>query len=134
MGDELRGRVTVITGAGSGMGLAFAEALSSQGVSIVIGDVDAPAGEAAAQKISNSGGQAVFCKSDVSNRLDARKLVEVAVEAFGRLDILINNAGLQHISPIHEFDEDKWDYLIGVMLTGPFLTTRYALPHMMRQK
>ena len=69
-----------------------------------------------------------FEKSDVS------ALVDAAVEKFGRLDILINNAGLQHVAPIHEFEEDQWDRLIGVMLTGTFLSTKYALPHMIARK
>jgi 3-hydroxybutyrate dehydrogenase len=61
-------------------------------------------------------------------------MVEATMAKFGRLDILINNAGIQHLSPIHEFDEEKWDQIISVMLTGTFLCTKYALPHMMAQK
>ena len=128
------GRVAVITGAASGLGLAFAEALANEGASVVIGDVDQAGGEAAARKISAAGREAVFCKTDVSKRPEARALIDAALTKFGRLDILINNAGVQHISPIHEFDEDRWDTLIGVMLTGTFLTTRYAMPQMMSQK
>lgn len=76
----------------------------------------------------------MFQKADISRRQEARALVDAAVTRFGRIDIFINNAGLQHISPLHKFDEDRWDYLISVMLTGPFLLTKYALPHMMAQK
>jgi 3-hydroxybutyrate dehydrogenase len=124
----------VITGAASGLGLAFAEALANEGATVVIGDVDQAGGEAAVRKISSAGHRALFCKTDVSKRQEARALIDAAVTNFGRLDILINNAGLQHVSPIHEFDEDRWDILIGVMLTGTFLTTRYALPQMRSQK
>ncbi len=133
MSESLEERVAVITGAASGMGLAFAEALSSQGASVVIGDLDVAAGGAAAERIAARGHRALFLKADISKRQDARGLIEDTIAKFGRIDILINNAGVQHVSPIHEFDEDKWDYLIGVMLTGPFLTTKYALPHMMAQ-
>jgi 3-hydroxybutyrate dehydrogenase len=108
--------------------------LSAQGANVVIGDVDQSGGEAAARRISASGREALFCKTDLSRRADARALIDATVTKFGCLGILINNAGLQHISPIHEFDEDRWDYLIGVMLTGTFLSTKYALPHMMAQK
>lgn len=127
----LNNRTAVVTGAASGLGLAFARALSAQGAQIVIADVDETRGLAAEGELSGDGRRAWFQKTDVSNRDDARRLIEASVERFGSLDILINNAGLQHVSPIHEFDEDRWDYLIGVMLTGTFLTSRYALPHMM---
>ncbi len=134
MSESLQGRVVVITGAASGMGLAFAEALSSRGASVVIGDLDEVGGQAAAEKISAAGRMALFHKADISKRQEARGLIDTAVARFGRIDILINNAGIQHVSPIHEFDEDRWDHLIGVMLTGTFLMTKYALPHMMTQE
>ena len=57
-------------------------------------------------------------------------MIDITIEKFSRLDILINNAGLQHVAPIHEFEEGRWDHLISVMLTGTFLCTKYALPHM----
>jgi 3-hydroxybutyrate dehydrogenase len=92
------------------------------------------AGRDAAERISAAGRVATFHKADISKRQEARGLMDAAMARFGRIDILINNAGIQHLSPIHEFDEDKWDQLIAVMLTGPFLTTKYALPQMMAQK
>jgi 3-hydroxybutyrate dehydrogenase len=116
------------------MGLAFAEALASQGANVVIADIDETGGRSASERIAARGGLSVFHKADISKRQDASGLIEAAIERFGRIDILINNAGLQHLSSIHEFDEDRWDYLIGVMLTGTFLLTKYALPHMMAHK
>jgi 3-hydroxybutyrate dehydrogenase len=134
MNEPLNGRVAAITGAASGMGMAFAEALSSEGAAVVIADMDEARGSEVAQRITASGRNALFRVTDVSKRREARALIEAAVAHFGRLDILINNAGLQHISPIEEFDEDRWDHLISVMLTGTFLTSRYALPQMKAQK
>ena len=134
MGELLKGRVAVITGAASGLGLAFAEALSAEGANVVMGDIDEAKGQAAAERISAAGPAALFYKADVSKRQEARTLIEAAVAKFGRIDILINNAGFQHVSPIHEFDEDRWDDMIGVMLTGTFLMTRYVLPHMMTER
>lgn len=128
---SLNDRTAVITGAASGLGLAFAQALSSQGANVVIADVNETQGLAAAQEISAGGHAALFHKVDISKRHEVRNLIDTTIERFHSFDILINNAGLQCISPIHEFDEDRWDYLIGVMLTGTFLTSRYALPHMM---
>ena len=72
-------------------------------------------------------------RTDVSRREDAKQLIEATVDQFGRLDILVNNAGLQHVAPIQDFPEEKWDLLIGVMLTGAFLLSKYAFAQMMRQ-
>ena len=132
--SDLQGCVAVITGAASGLGLAFSEALSAQGANLVLADINEVDGRSAQQRITAAGGVAIFQMADISRRQEARALVDAAVTRFGHIDILINNAGLQHISPLHEFDEDRWDYLISVMLTGPFLLTRYALPHMMARK
>ncbi|MBN1460900.1 MAG: 3-hydroxybutyrate dehydrogenase, partial [Armatimonadetes bacterium] len=72
----------------------------------------------------------LFHKADIRVPEDCRTLVDKALEEWGRVDILVNNAGLQHMAPIEEFPLEKWDELIGVMLTGPFLLIRYAIPHM----
>src|SRR5207253_11207775 len=111
-----------------------AEALATEGTAVAIADIDEAKGNAAAQKLANAGQTAIFCRGDISKPEDARALIDAAVRRFGRIDILINNAGLQHICPIHEFPEDMWDLLIRVMLTGTFLTTKYAMPHMIAQK
>jgi 3-hydroxybutyrate dehydrogenase len=134
MSEKLEGKVAVITGAASGMGLAFAEALAEQGCQIALADLSEEAGKAAEQKLLAAGANCFFHKTDVSSGRDARALIEATMEKFGRVDILINNAGIQHLAPIHEFDEEKWNQLIAVMLTGTFLCTKYALPPMMAQK
>src|SRR5262249_6539974 len=66
----------------------------------------------------------------VADATSAREMVESAAKAFGRLDVLVNNAGLQHVAPIVEFPEERWNYLLAVLLTGTFFCTKYALPHM----
>lgn len=134
MYESLRGKAAVITGAASGMGLAFAEALAGQACHVALADLDEAAGKAAAQKISATGAKCFFHKTDVSSGQDARALMQATMEKFGRIDILINNAGFQHMAPIHEFDEEKWNRILAVMLTGTFLCTKYALPPMMAQK
>jgi 3-hydroxybutyrate dehydrogenase len=134
MRESLRGKSAIITGAASGMGLAFAEALAEQGAQVVLADLDEAAGKPAAQRILATGANCFFHKTDVSSSRDARALIEATMEKFGRLDILINNAGIQHLAPIHEFDEEKWNRMLGVMLTGTFLCTKYALLPMMAQK
>ncbi len=127
---DLRGRAAIVTGAGSGIGRAIAEALARSGAAVCAGDLNDSAARETAERIEHGGGHAIATHTDVRDRDQVRQMVEGAVRAFGRLDILVNNAGLQHIAPVHEFPEEKWDLLIGVMLTGTFLCTKYSLPHM----
>jgi len=103
-------------------------------VDIVITDLNEAAGQATVKELEAVGSKAFFQKADVSKREEAKRLVEAAIGRYGRLDILVNNAGLQHVAPIQDFPEEKWDLLLGVMLTGAFLLTKYAFPHMMRQR
>ncbi len=130
---SLDGSVGVVTGAGSGIGQAIAVALAKSGAHVVIADLSEPAGQAAVRAVEAIGGKAVLQRTDVSRREDTKQLIEDTVDRFGRLDILVNNAGLQHVAPIQDFPEEKWDLLIGVMLTGAFLLSKYAFAHMMRQ-
>jgi len=130
---QLEGRVAIVTGAGSGLGRAIAEALAREGVAVVVNDIDGVSGPDVTQGILSAGGAAVFQYGDVSRVEDVKRLIDMTIDRYTRIDILVNNAGLQHIAPITEFAEEKWNQLIGVMLTGPFLTTKYAFPHMIAQ-
>ncbi len=130
----LSGKAAVVTGAASGIGRAIALALAREGAGVCIADMDAEGGQRVADEIVRAGGQARSIPVDVSEAASAQTMVDQAAESFGRLDILVNNAGLQYIAPIVEYPEAQWDRLIGVMLTGTFLCTKYALPHMIRGK
>jgi 3-hydroxybutyrate dehydrogenase len=130
---NLTDRAALVTGGGGGIGRATARALAEAGASVAVTDLRREAAEAVAEEIRAAGGTAFGLEGDVSRREDARRWVEETRSRFGRLDVLVNNAGLQHVSPVHEFEEDRWDQLLGVMLTGPFLMTRYALPGMLEQ-
>lgn len=125
MGD-LAGKCALVTGAANGIGFAVAEALAAQGAKVLMGDLDEAAGLAAAARVPG----ALFQRADVSSREACQALVARAEKEWGRLDILVNNAGVQHVSPVEEFPEDRWEQLIRIMLVGPFLLTRYALPLM----
>ncbi|MCI0570439.1 MAG: 3-hydroxybutyrate dehydrogenase [Myxococcaceae bacterium] len=122
---ELDGKCAVVTGAASGIGRAVAEDLVARGARVLMADLREPEPSPAlpAQR-------ALFQRADISSREDCRALVERAKSEWGRLDILVNNAGLQHVSPVEEFPEDTWEQMVRVMLVGPFLLTRYALPLM----
>ena len=123
--ERLVGRVAVVTGGASGIGLAVAERLAIEGAEVVIGDVDARGGQDVADRLG-----AHFVSCDLSQRDGCRSLVQGAIDAAGTVHILVNNAGYQHIDPIEAFPEDTWDNMVALMLTAPFLLTRYAWPSM----
>jgi len=130
MADKpLQGKVAVVTGAASGIGLAIAERFAADGAQVVIGDVQAEAGGAVAQRLGG-----LFVESDLSRRADCRALIDRTLEAFGTVHILVNNAGFQHIDPIEAFPEETWDNMLAVMLTAPFLLTKYVWPTMKAQE
>lgn len=127
---RLDGKVGIVTGGARGIGKAIVFALAKSGAKVVIADLDEQNGEAMVTDVEASGSPAFFRKTDVSKREQAEHLVNATIDRFGRLDIVVNNAGLQHVAPIQDFPEEKWNQILGVMLTGPFLLTKYAFPHM----
>jgi 3-hydroxybutyrate dehydrogenase len=130
----LAGRTAIVTGAGSGIGRAIALALAREGARICVADIDERSGQDTASEIIRAAGSAEFVRADVSRPDEVRAMVDRAVAVFGRLDILVNNAGLQYVAPIVEYPEATWNLLLGVLLTGTFLCTKYALPHMMERR
>lgn len=128
MADKsLAGKVAVVTGAASGLGKAIAERLAADGAQVVVADI-ADSGAAVAQAIGG-----VFVQGDSSKRADCKRLIDATLARFKTIHILVNNAGFQHVSPLDEFSEDMWDKMQAVMLTAPFLHTRYAWPAMKAQ-
>lgn len=127
---ELDGRVAIVTGAASGIGLAIARELAGRGAHVVISDIDEEHGKVAAANLPG----ARFIAANMLKEEDCQRLVDETIAAEGKLDILVNNAGVQHVAPIHEFPEAKWRQLIDLMLTAPFLLTKAALPGMYQQQ
>ena len=123
---RLKGRGAIVTGAANGLGLSIARAFSQEGARVTLADLDGKNAEKAASRLA----EAVPVQLDVRDRDAVEAVVEKTVDEFGRLDVLVNNAGFQRISPISEFDEGDWEAIIGTMLTGTFLCTKYALPHL----
>lgn len=124
--SALEGKVALVTGAASGIGLAIAQALAAEGARVTLADLDAERGQAEASRLAG----ARFAAADLTEPLGCRRLVEDTIAAAGKLDILVNNAGIQHVSPITDFAEAKWRQLIELLLTAPFLLTQAALPGM----
>lgn len=131
---RLDGKVGIVTGGARGIGKAIAFAMAEAGANVAIADLDEQAGEATVKDLETLGPRAFFQKTDVSKGEETKRVVDATVDRFGRLDILVNNAGLQHVAPIQDFPEEKWELLLGVMLTGAFLLSKYAFPHMIRQR
>lgn len=134
MTNNIAGKVIVITGASSGMGAAAARHLAGLGASVVLGARRADRIEALATEIADAGGKATAVVTDVTRRGDVHKLVDTAVEIYGRIDVLINNAGVMPLSPIDRLKIDEWDRMIDVNLKGVLYGIAAALPHMQKQK
>lgn len=122
-------RVAIVTGAASGIGRAIANALAADGARVAVVDVDAEQGREVAGALDG-----LFVEADLSRREECRRAVDETLTHFERVDILVNNAGFQHIDPIEEFPEDRWDEMLAVMLTAPFLMTKYVWPSMQQQE
>jgi 3-hydroxybutyrate dehydrogenase len=122
-------KVAIVTGAASGIGLACAERLAADGCIVVLADVNDQAGLEQSKRIGAS-----FVAADLSRREGCKQLVEKTLAKHSSVHILVNNAGYQHVAPLEEFPEDEWERMLALMLTAPFLLTRYCWPAMKRQK
>lgn len=132
---KLKGKVTLITGAGAGNGRAMALGFSQEGAHLVLADIDLQAVQRVADEIGDREGQRVLpLRANVTSKQDVKLMVEQAVNAFGRIDILINNAGIRKFSTIVEMSEEEWDEHLDIDLKGPFLCTQAVAPVMIKQK
>ncbi len=121
----LKDKVCIITGGAGGIGLAIAESFTKDGAKVVLADINEAKLKEESYKIG-----AAYIKTDLTNKEDCKKLVDFTLEKYSRVDILLNVAGMQMVSPIEDFPEDKWDFMIDLMLTAPFLLTKYVWPSM----
>ncbi|WP_323679137.1 3-hydroxybutyrate dehydrogenase [Exiguobacterium indicum] len=129
----VQGDIVLVTGAGSGIGLEISKAFAAAGAKVVVTDVRAEAAEEAAASIRTAGHEAVGMTLNVTDEAQVEAVLKQTVEQFGRLDVLINNAGLQHVSPIEEFPTEKFELMIKIMLTAPFIAIKHAFPIMKDQ-
>jgi 3-oxoacyl-[acyl-carrier protein] reductase len=127
---SLHGKVAIVTGSGAGLGLAYAQELARQGASVVINDVDPVTAAAAVQTIEDAGGSAVSVVAPVGSTETARLLVATAVERFGRLDILVTNAGVLRDTVLWKMSDDDFDLVVDVHLRGTFTTVRESVRYM----
>lgn len=132
----LKGKTALVTGSTSGIGLAYAKALADEGANVVIngfGDADAIETERRALE-ARSGAAALYSGHDLTRTEEIEAMMQEAADQFGGVDILINNAGTQHVAPVEEFPVDKWNLIIALNLVSAFHTTRLAVPHMKQKK
>ncbi|WP_203287753.1 3-hydroxybutyrate dehydrogenase [Metabacillus sp. cB07] len=134
MNQLLSGKTALITGAAGGIGFEIAKEYAREGAAVVISDINREAAEAAASKLKDEGFESIAAACDVTKEDEMIGAIETVQKQYGRLDILVNNAGLQHVSPIEEFPTDRFEFLIKVMLTAPFVATKHAFPIMKKQK
>jgi NAD(P)-dependent dehydrogenase (short-subunit alcohol dehydrogenase family) len=132
---RLDGKVSIITGGGSGMGRTAAELFASEGAKVVVADFSETTGEATAAAVRAAGGDATFVRADVSNEDDARAMVQHAIATYGRVDTLYNNAGIMPEADhsVIDTDVDTWDAVMAVNVRGVFLGCKHAIPAMLDQ-
>ncbi len=131
---RLEGKVAVVTGAASGMGRAIATRYALEGAKVVLGDRNADRLDAVVSELTGKGAEVVGVVGDIGNEDDATALVAAAVDAFGRLDVLVNNAGIMdHMAGTGEVDTAMWRKVLAVNLDGPMFTSRQALASMLAQ-
>ena len=133
---RLANKVVIITGAAGGMGQAAAELFAQEGASVVVTDVNVAAGEETVKNIRIAGGKALFVKTNVAHEDEVKAMVETAVDTFGRVDVLYNNAGIMPTDDgsVIDTSEEVWNRVLDVNLKSAFLCSKYVIPHMVKQE
>ncbi|HVZ53653.1 MAG TPA: 3-oxoacyl-ACP reductase family protein [Pseudolabrys sp.] len=134
---SLKERVVIITGAGQGIGRVFAKAFASAGARVVVAELNESKAEAVAEEILKADGEVLAVTTDVADPASIAEMIEVVEDEWGRIDVLINNAGIFSSLEMRPFDQiplDEWEHVLRVNLTGPFLCARAVLPAMRRAK
>lgn len=133
MAGKLDGKVAIVTAGGSGIGAATVRRFVREGATVVIADLSGSRAEQVRSEVVSNGGRAAALKMDVADPQAIEATIKLALDSFGRLDVLFNNAGMAEVSLIHETSLESWERVIAVTLTGTFLGLKYAIPIMRRQ-
>jgi NAD(P)-dependent dehydrogenase (short-subunit alcohol dehydrogenase family) len=129
---RLADKVCIITGAGGGMGRVASKRFAEEGAKVVVAEFSEPAGQETVRQVTEAGGTATYVQADVSAEKSAKAMVEAAVKAYGRVDVLYNNAGIMPEADhsVVDTDVDTWDLVMAVNLRGVYLGCKYAIPQM----
>jgi meso-butanediol dehydrogenase/(S,S)-butanediol dehydrogenase/diacetyl reductase len=130
---ELGGKVAIVTGAGRGIGRAIALRLAREGAAVAVADIDPATASRVSDEIQTASGRAIALQVDVSKKVDTERMVQQTVAEFGRLDIMVNNAGVQAVAPLLEVDEATWDWVMGVNAKGVLFCSQAAARQMLAQ-
>lgn len=130
---RLQDQVAIVTGAAAGIGRGIALAMAKEGAKLVVADWSEEGGRETVALVNNSGGKALFVKTDVSNPADINQMAQACLDEYGRIDILVNNAGIVRFAPFHETTEADWDAVININLKGVFLACKRVIPEMLKQ-
>jgi NAD(P)-dependent dehydrogenase (short-subunit alcohol dehydrogenase family) len=130
---RLKDKVALITGGGSGIGRATAELFAREGARVAVADYSKDGGPDTVKAIKEAGGDAMLTPVDVSDSAQVTRMVEMVLQAYGRIDILFNGAGILYYGTVLETDEHAWNRVLSINLTGTYLCCRAVLPHMIRQ-
>ena len=133
MAEKLNGQVAVVTAGGSGIGAATVVRFAQEGAAVIVADLSGKRAEAVTAKINDAGGKATCIKMDVSDPEGIQATIQLALDTYGRLDIMFNNAGLGELALLEETSLENWNRTIAVTLTGTFLGMKYCLPIMRKQ-
>lgn len=131
---RLADKVTLITGSGSGIGRSSALLFAQEGASVIVNDLDTVKGNETVELIQQAGGTAQFIHADVTDPDSVQAMVNAALEAYGKIDVLFNNAGISGVGMLHEVEPDAWDRVMQVNIRGVFLPSKAVLPHMMERQ
>ena len=131
---SLKGEVAIVTGGASGMGTAIAESFAKEGIDVVIADIDLDTAQVLSKKLFDYGVRATAIKTDVTKKSDAYNLVSTTLEQFGKIDILVNDAGVTSNIFLNDLEEEEWDRINNINIKGIYLGTRAVVPHMISQR
>ncbi|NJD02266.1 MAG: SDR family oxidoreductase [Ruminiclostridium sp.] len=131
---KLKDRVAIVTGSSKGIGEGIARVFSAEGAKVVIVCRNEPEGRKMAQELGSEDGRAIFIKTDVTSSESVQNLIAKTIEAYGKLDILVNKAGYHISKNVEETSEDEWEFIINTNLRSTFLCSKYAIPHLRKTK
>ena len=132
--NVLEGKIGIVTGAGSGIGEAIAKKLAQEGCNLVATDINETSLNRVVNEIRSSGYKAIGVKADVASKVEVELLVSTTIQKYGKIDLLVNNAGIYPASPVTELKEEEWNRVIDVNLKGVFLCSQEVIKYMIKQK